>query len=218
MKKGAKLGIVLGIIAVLLIPAYFIGRTFGLFQGEVVLTRYALAIEVDGRKYDVLPLISSFAAMDKRGEDRQFYYQAERSDINYLFQLAYKEFEPEPSDDNPYLAGKIQYGGERDKYVTEVRQYENARDSKQIYQFHDGKGRLIYTYDPEAPIDRDYMKEIIAAGMTRHTGGGQSEVIDPYINITKLFKDKLGIRVNLDVDAEAKLVTISMEQGEDVHP
>ncbi|BFH66771.1 hypothetical protein J27TS7_39560 [Paenibacillus dendritiformis] len=62
------------------------------------------------------------------------------------------------------------------------------------------------------------MKEIIAAGMTRHTGGSQSEVIDPYINITKLFKDKLGIRVKLDVDAEAKLVTISMEQGKDVHP
>lgn len=33
MKKSAKLGIVLGIIAVLLLPAYFIGRTFGLFQG-----------------------------------------------------------------------------------------------------------------------------------------------------------------------------------------
>ncbi|GIO74441.1 hypothetical protein J27TS7_39550 [Paenibacillus dendritiformis] len=133
MKLGAKLGIVLGIIAVLLIPAYFIGRTFGLFQGEVVLTRYALAIEADGRKYDVWPLIASFAAMDKRGDDRQLYYRAERSDINYLFQLAYKEFEPEPSDDNPYLAGKIHYGGERDKYVTEVRQYENARDSKQVY-------------------------------------------------------------------------------------
>lgn len=218
MKLGAKLGIVLGIIAVLLVPTYFIGRTFGLFQGEVVLTRYALAIEADGRKYDVWPLIASFAAMDKRGDDRQLYYQAERSDINYLFQLAYKEFEPEPSDDNPYLAGKIHYGGERDKYVTEVRQYENARDSKQVYHFHDGKGRLIYTYDPEAPIDREYMKEITAAGMTRHTGGSQSEVIDPYINITKLFKDKLGIRVKLDVDAEAKLVTMTMEQGKDVHP
>lgn len=183
------------------------------------MTRYALAMEVDGQKYDVWPLVSSFAAMDKRGEDRQLYYQVERSDINYLFQLAYKEFEPRASDDNPYLAGGIQYGGDRDQYVKAVRHYENARDSKQSYQFHDDKGRIIYTYDPEAPIDRSYVKEIIAAGMTRSTSGGsQGDVIDPYINITKLFKDKLGIRVKLDVDAEAKLVTISMEKGKDVLP
>ncbi|WP_336245803.1 hypothetical protein [Paenibacillus apiarius] len=71
MKNGFRAGFIIFIISVLLIPAYFISRTFGVFQDEVVLTKYALAFEADGQKYAVWPLINSFAAMDKRGDDRQ---------------------------------------------------------------------------------------------------------------------------------------------------
>ncbi|MFW5435791.1 hypothetical protein [Paenibacillus apiarius] len=213
MKNGFRAGFIIFIISVLLIPAYFISRTFGVFQDEVVLTKYALAFEADGQKYAVWPLINSFAAMDKRGDDRQLYYQIGTSDINYLLQLAYGEFDLQPSKDNPYLAGGIQYRIHGSDYMKTVRNYENARDYTDIYQFYDAKGRIIYTYDPGASMDKAYVKEIIAAGMTRSSaGGGRGDVMDRYLNITKLFKDKLGISVKLDVDQQAKIVAISMER------
>ncbi|WP_339221241.1 hypothetical protein [Paenibacillus sp. FSL W7-1332] len=92
-----------------MIPGYFIGRTYGLFQNEVVLTKYQLAVDVDGEQVDAWPLLAGFAATDKQGELRPLYYRLEGSDLNMLYQLAYGQFEVEASEDNPFLAGRVQY-------------------------------------------------------------------------------------------------------------
>ncbi|WP_062328546.1 hypothetical protein [Paenibacillus pabuli] len=81
MKLRAKFIIFAGIISVLLIPAYFILQTYGVFQKEKVLSDYALAVDVNGKSYDAWPLINSFAAMDKEGDHRQLYY---RVDMNHI--------------------------------------------------------------------------------------------------------------------------------------
>ena len=60
-------GVILLVAAVLLTPGYFIARTYGLFQHEVVLTKYQLAVDVDGEQVDAWPLLAGFAATDKKG-------------------------------------------------------------------------------------------------------------------------------------------------------
>ncbi|WP_246059991.1 hypothetical protein [Paenibacillus lautus] len=71
----------------------------------------------------------------------------------------------------------------------------------------------IFTYDPEAKADRDLVKEIITAGMTRSNGRGGSGVVEvKYLNVTRLFEEKLGISLRFQVDTERRLATIQLER------
>ncbi|MBU9706343.1 hypothetical protein KSP24_05300 [Paenibacillus sp. AK121] len=198
------------IIGVICVPAYFIMSSFGLFQNEKVLVHYKLALEVKGKKYDAWPLISSYTAIDKKGDHRQLYYQAEGSGIEYLFQLAYGQYELKPSKENPFLDGEIHYTMDHPEYVREEKQYENANDYTELTHYYNQQEQVIYTYNPEASLDKTYVRSIITAGMTRTTGNSSRPVKDDYINISKLFKDKLGVNVKVDVDEDNKIVTLSM--------
>jgi hypothetical protein len=192
------------------VPAYFIMSSFGLFQNEKVLVHYKLAIEVKDKKYDAWPLISSSTAIDKKGDNRQLYYQAEGSGIEYLFQLAYGQYELRPSKENPFLDGGVHYTMDHPEYVREEKQYENASDYTELTHYYNQQEQIIYTYNPEAKLDKTYVRSIITAGMTRTTGRSSRAVKDDYINISKLFKDKLGVNVKVDVDEDNKIVTLSM--------
>lgn len=191
-------------------PAYFIMSSFGLFQNEKVLVHYKLAIEVKDKKYDAWPLISSYTAIDKKGDNRQLYYQAKGSGIEYLFQLAYRHYELRPSKENPFLDGEVHYTMDHPEYVREEKQYENANDYTELTHYYNQQEQIIYTYNPEAKLDKTYVRSIITAGMTRTTGRSSRAVKDDYINISKLFKDKLGVNVKVDVDENNKIVTLSM--------
>jgi hypothetical protein len=49
--------------------------------------------------------------------------------------------------------------------------------------------------------------------MTRSNGQGGSGVVeDKYLNVTRLFEEKLGISMRVQVDKERRLATIHMEQ------
>ncbi|WP_226002566.1 hypothetical protein [Paenibacillus sp. BJ-4] len=205
-----KIFIFIFIIGILCVPAYFIMSSFGLFQNEKVLVHYKLAVEVKGKKYDAWPLISSFAAIDKKGDNRQLYYQVDASGLEYLFQIAYGQYELRPSKENPFLDGGIHYTMDDPEYVREEKQYENASDYTVLTHFYNLQEQIIYTYNPEAELDKTYTRSIITAGMTRTTGRSSSAVKDDYINISKLFKDKLGVNVKIDVDEANKIVTLSM--------
>ncbi|MGW8443814.1 hypothetical protein ACWGXJ_23170 [Paenibacillus sp. S33] len=198
------------IIGIICVPAYFIMSSFGLFQNEKVLVHYKLAIEVKDKKYDAWPLISSYTAIDKKGDNRQLYYQAEGSGIEYLFQLAYGQYELRPSKENPFLDGGVHYTMDHPEYVREEKQYENANDYTELTHYYNQQEQIIYTYNPEAKLDKTYVRSIITAGMTRTTGRSSRAVKDDYINISKLFKDKLGVNVKVDVDENNKIVTLSM--------
>ncbi|AIW42053.1 MULTISPECIES: hypothetical protein [Paenibacillus] len=198
------------IIGIICVPAYFIMSSFGLFQNEKVLVHYKLAIEVKDKKYDAWPLISSYTAIDKKGDNRQLYYQAEGSGIEYLFQLAYGQYELRPSKENPFLDGGVHYTMDHPEYVREEKQYENANDYTELTHYYNQQEQIIYTYNPKAKLDKTYVRSIITAGMTRTTGRSSRAVKDDYINISKLFKDKLGVNVKVDVDEDNKIVTLSM--------
>ncbi|MCE5172742.1 hypothetical protein LQV63_26080 [Paenibacillus profundus] len=57
-----------------------------------------------------------------------------------------------------------------------------------------------------------FQDEVVLTKYALAFGSGGGDVSDRYINITRLFKDKLGISVKLDVDQNEKIVTISMER------
>ncbi|MDQ0655553.1 hypothetical protein [Paenibacillus sp. W2I17] len=215
MKLRVKLTIFAIILGVLMIPAYFILQTFGVFQKETVLSDYALAVDVNGKSYGTWPLINSFAAMDKEEDNRQFYYRIDMSHLQYLFNLAYQEYDVKPGGDNPYLAGTLNYQRTDHNYVQTERQYENANDFTTVLNLYDQDGQVIYTYNNTGKGDKQLVESIIHQGMSRSTNGGGGEVVrDPYINITALFRDKLNIDVKLTVDEDHKVVTIRMNKSE----
>jgi len=213
--KGKRIlwGVTVLIAVSLLMPGYFIARTYGLFQNEVVLSKYQLAVDVDGEQVTAWPLLAGFAATDKQGELRPLYYRLDGSDLNMLFQLAYGQFEVEASEDNPFLAGRVQYEQLEDDYIRTRKEYVNAKEYREEYIFYDHRKEPIFTYDPHAKADGDMVKEIITAGMTRSNGQGGSGVVeDKYLNVTRLFEEQLGISMRVQVDKERRLATIHMER------
>lgn len=214
MKLRFKLTIFAIILGMLMIPAYFILQTYGIFQKQTVLSDYALAVDVKGKSYEAWPLINSFAAMDKQEDNRQFYYRIDMSHIQYLFNLAYREYEVKPGGDNPYLEGTVNYEHTDHAYVQTEKKYENANDFRTVLNLYDQDGQVIYSYDNTGKGDKQLVQSIIHQGMSRTSGSGSEAARDPYINITALFRDKLNIDVKLTVDEEHKVVTIRMNQSE----
>ncbi|OPG96031.1 hypothetical protein B2I21_21985 [Chryseobacterium mucoviscidosis] len=213
MKFRIKVAIFAVIIGTLLIPAYFILQTYGVFQKEKVLSDYALAVDVNGRSYEAWPLINSFAAMDKEEDNRQLYYRVDMNHIQYLYHIAYQEFDIKPSEDNPYLAGTIRYQSTENEYVKTEKQYTNAKDYKTVLNFYNRDKEVIYTYPNTGKGDGQLVQSIIHQGMSRSSNGGSEAARDPYINVTALFHDKLDMDVKLDVDEEHKVVTIRMNKA-----
>lgn len=79
--------------------------------------------------------------------------------------------------------------------------------------FYNDRKEPIFTYDPDAKADGEMVKEIITAGMTRSNGQGGSGVVeDKYLNVTRLFEEKLGISMRVQVDKERRLATIHLER------
>lgn len=214
MKLRFKLTIFAIILGMLMIPAYFILQTYGIFQKQTVLSDYALAVDVKGKSYEAWPLINSFAAMDKQEDNRQFYYRIDMSHIQYLFNLAYQEYEVKPGGDNPYLEGTVNYEHTDHAYVQTEKKYENANDFRTVLNLYDQDGQVIYSYDNTGKGDKQLVQSIIHQGMSRTSGSGSEAARDPYINITALFRDKLNIDVKLTVDEEHKVVTIRMNKSE----
>ncbi|MEK4660295.1 hypothetical protein MHH93_00280 [Priestia sp. FSL H7-0729] len=214
MKLRFKLTIFAIILGMLMIPAYFILQTYGIFQKQTVLSDYALAVDVNGKSYAAWPLINSFAAMDKQEDNRQLYYRIDMNHLQYLFNLAYREYEVKPGGDNPYLEGTVNYEHTDHAYVQTEKKYENANDFKTVLNLYDQEGQVIYSYDNTGKGDKLLVQSIIHQGMSRTSGSGSEAARDPYINITALFRDKLNIDVKLTVDEEHKVVTIRMNKSE----
>lgn len=134
--------------------------------------------------------------------------------IQYLFHIAYQEFDVRSSEDNPYLAGTVRYQSTENEYVKSEKQYTNAKDFTTVLNFYNKDKEVIYTYQNSGKEDGQLVQSIIHQGMSRSSNGGSEAARDPYINVTALFYDKLDIDVKLDVDEEHKVVTIRMNKAE----
>ena len=79
MSKSVKRGVLIGLICIIALSGYLIANQAGVFQREVVLNEYTLAVEVEGQIYDTWPMNSSYAAMDKNGDDPQLYFRIQQN-------------------------------------------------------------------------------------------------------------------------------------------
>lgn len=191
--------VVIALIAILAI-------VFGFFQRQVVLEKYQLAYSENGKAYEVSPINITDIAVDKRSRDKELYFRINSNyDLDYLFRLAYQQFEVKKSTDNKAYDGTIDFSVSDTAYVIQESLKKMDKDIYAIYSLHNKKGTEIYRYDPEYTSSDKYIERIKP---TILQGYEKSEVgnYDDFVNITKLFHDKLGKKVTVVVDKDKKMV------------
>ncbi|RAM14313.1 hypothetical protein C1907_03425, partial [Listeria ivanovii] len=95
-------------------------------------------------------------------------------------------------------------------YVTQKDIYMTKDESYATYDFFDKTGKKIYTYNPEETSTDDYIvriKPTILQGYKKSDIGSY----DDYLDITALFKDKLGMDVKVRIDDDKKMVIFSIK-------
>ncbi|WP_099224024.1 hypothetical protein [Listeria costaricensis] len=209
LKKKSTI-ITLSIVILLLILGLVLGTLFGLFQRQEILDDYQLAYEVDGKLYEVFPIAISDVGVDKKGDDKDLYFRVNSYyNIEYLFRIAYGQYELNEPSTNKAYSGFLDYSGGGNAYVTEVDSYSTGNDIYASYSFHDIDGNEIYRYDPNDTATDEY---IVRIKPTFFQGLKKSErsTDDDFVNITQLFKDKLNKKVTTKVDEKDKMLIFSI--------
>lgn len=182
-----------------------------LFQRQEVFDKYEVAYEIDGKLYEVFPISATDIGVDKKSKDKNLYFRVNSYyNIDYLFRLAYKQYEINEPSTNKYYAGLIDYSVADNAYVTQKDVYITNNESYATYDFFDKNGKKIYTYNPEETSNDDYIvriKPTILQGYEKSDIGSY----DDYLNITALFKDKLGMDVNVRIDEDKEMVIFSIK-------
>ncbi len=109
-----------------LIVAVFVGIIvilaimFGFFQRQEVFDKYEVAYEIDGKLYEVFPISATDIGVDKKSKDKNLYFRVNSYyNIDYLFRLAYKQYEINEPSTNKYYSGLIDYSVADNAYVTQ---------------------------------------------------------------------------------------------------
>lgn len=132
-----------------------------LFQRQEVFDKYEVAYEIDGKLYEVFPISATDIGVDKKSKDKNLYFRVNSYyNIDYLFRLAYKQYEINEPSTNKYYAGLIDYSVADNAYVTQKDVYITNNESYATYDFFDKNGKKIYTYNPEETSNDDYIVRI----------------------------------------------------------
>ncbi|EAE8346104.1 hypothetical protein BOQ23_04035 [Listeria monocytogenes] len=199
------------IVAVLIGILVVLAIMFGFFQRQEVFDKYDVAYEIEGKLYEVFPISTTDIGVDKKSENKHFYFRVNSYyNIDYLFRLAYKQYEINEPSTNKYYSGLIDYSVADNAYVTQKDVYRTKDESYATYDFFDKTGKKIYTYNPEETSTDDYIvriKPTILQGYKKSDIGSY----DDYLDITSLFQDKLGMDVNVRIDDDKKMVIFSIK-------
>ncbi|MBC1515481.1 hypothetical protein [Listeria immobilis] len=199
------------IVAILIGIVVILAIMFGFFQRQEVYDKYDIAYEIEGELYEVFPISTTDIGVDKKSSDKHFYFRVNSYyNIDYLFRLAYKQYEINEPSTNKYYSGLIDYSVADNAYVTQKDVYMTKDESYATYDFFDKTGKKIYTYNPEETSTDDYIvriKPTILQGYEKSDIGSY----DDYLDITALFKDKLGMDVNVRIDDAKNMVIFSIK-------
>ncbi|PZF90542.1 hypothetical protein C1903_03050 [Listeria ivanovii] len=199
------------IVAVLVGVLVILAIMFVFFQRQEVFDKYDVAYEIDGKLYEVFPISTTDIGVDKKSDDKHFFFRVNSYyNIDYLFRLAYKQYEINEPSTNKYYSGLIDYSVADNAYVTQKDIYMTKDESYATYDFFDKTGKKIYTYNPEETSTDDYIvriKPTILQGYKKSDIGSY----DDYLDITALFKDKLGMDVKVRIDDDKKMVIFSIK-------
>lgn len=179
---------------------------FGFFQRQEVLEKYQLAYMQDGKSLEISPINITDIAVDKRGQDKDLYFRINSNyDLDYLFRLAYRQFEVKKSTDSKLYDGTVDFSVSDNAYVIQESLKKMDKDIYAVFSLHNKKGNEIYRYDPEETSTDKYIERIKPTVLQ---GYEKSELgnYDDFINITKLFHDKLNKKVTVTVDKEKKMI------------
>lgn len=131
-----------------LIVAVFVGIIvilaimFGFFQRQEVFDKYEVAYEIDGKLYEVFPISATDIGVDKKSKDKNLYFRVNSYyNIDYLFRLAYKQYEINEPSTNKYYSGLIDYSVADNAYVTQKDVYITNNESYATYDFFDKNGK-----------------------------------------------------------------------------
>ncbi|EAC9873441.1 hypothetical protein FZ063_10775 [Listeria monocytogenes] len=199
------------IIAVFIGIIVILAIMFGFFQRQEVFDKYEVAYEIDGKLYEVFPISATDIGVDKKSKDKNLYFRVNSYyNIDYLFRLAYKQYEINEPSTNKYYSGLIDYSVADNAYVTQKDVYITNNESYATYDFFDKNGKKIYSYNPEETSNDDYIvriKPTILQGYKKSDIGSY----DDYLDITALLKDKLGMDVKVRVDENKEMVIFSIK-------
>ncbi|MBF2575358.1 hypothetical protein IA815_10505 [Listeria welshimeri] len=199
------------IIAILIGIIVILAIMFGFFQRQEVFDKYDVAYEIDGKLYEVFPISTTDIGVDKKSADKHLYFRVNSYyNIDYLFRLAYKQYEINEPSRNKYYSGLIDYSVADNAYVTQKDVYITNDESYATYDFFDKNGKKIYSYNPEETSTDDYIvriKPTILQGYEKSDIGSY----DDYLDITALFKDKLGMNVKVRMVDNKKMVIFSIK-------
>ncbi|MBC1432605.1 hypothetical protein [Listeria welshimeri] len=199
------------IIAILIGIIVILAIMFGFFQRQEVFDKYDVAYEIDGKLYEVFPISTTDIGVDKKSADKHLYFRVNSYyNIDYLFRLAYKQYEINEPSRNKYYSGLIDYSVADNAYVTQKDVYITNDESYATYDFFDKNGKKIYSYNPEETSTDDYIvriKPTILQGYEKSDIGSY----DDYLDITALFKDKLRMDVKVRMDDNKKMVIFSIK-------
>ncbi|MBS9349660.1 hypothetical protein [Listeria welshimeri] len=199
------------IIAILIGIIVILAIMFGFFQRQEVFDKYDVAYEIDGKLYEVFPISTTDIGVDKKSADKHLYFRVNSYyNIDYLFRLAYKQYEINEPSRNKYYSRLIDYSVADNAYVTQKDVYITNDESYATYDFFDKNGKKIYSYNPEETSTDDYIvriKPTILQGYEKSDIGSY----DDYLDITALFKDKLGMDVKVRMDDNKKMVIFSIK-------
>ncbi|RAM14391.1 hypothetical protein C1907_03420, partial [Listeria ivanovii] len=82
------------IVAVLVGVLVILAIMFVFFQRQEVFDKYDVAYEIDGKLYEVFPISTTDIGVDKKSDDKHFFFRVNSYyNIDYLFRLAYKQYE-----------------------------------------------------------------------------------------------------------------------------
>ncbi|MBF2664556.1 hypothetical protein [Listeria seeligeri] len=199
------------IVAILVGIVVILAIMFGFFQRQEVFDKYDVAYEIDGKLYEVFPISATDIGVDKKSDDKHFYFRVNSYyNIDYLFRLAYKQYEINEPSTNKYYSGLIDYSVADNAYVTQKDVYITNDESYATYDFFDKTGQKIYSYNPQETSTDDYIvriKPTILQGYEKSDIGSY----DDYLDVTELFHDKLGMDVKVRIDDNKKMVIFSIK-------
>ncbi|MBC1420337.1 hypothetical protein [Listeria seeligeri] len=199
------------IVAILIGIVVILAIMFGFFQRQEVFDKYDVAYEIDGKLYEVFPISATDIGVDKKSDDKHFYFRVNSYyNIDYLFRLAYKQYEINEPSTNKYYSGLIDYSVADNAYVTQKDVYITNDESYATYDFFDKTGQKIYSYNPQETSTDDYIvriKPTILQGYEKSDIGSY----DDYLDVTELFHDKLGMDVKVRIDDDKKMVIFSIK-------
>lgn len=113
------------IIAVFIGIIVILAIMFGFFQRQEVFDKYEVAYEIDGKLYEVFPISATDIGVDKKSKDKNLYFRVNSYyNIDYLFRLAYKQYEINEPSTNKYYSGLIDYSVADNAYVTQKDVYK----------------------------------------------------------------------------------------------